>query len=215
MLQYGQHVSGLLQELKRTDGRGQTTVACSLPPYNDVLVQQARHEYQMHSQQLQDQVKTAKEVESRSGKTPKELRPSMVVENAACQRTQRGLLIYHRERLHRLQELIHWNADTVQSKNMSPAEQLFFEQYQQLVARYTERVVPDVIDLRSHASVPPLAADRVLCRVMLDFGGPIVLESGVTADWKQGSTHFVLYTDCEEYLRTGALRLLDTEEQEG
>lgn len=130
-------------------------------------------------------------------------------------------------RLQRLQELHYWQASDAaledaealakKHANLSPAEADFLHEYQHMVARYAEAALPEVTDLRAHCTAPPLAVDRVQCRVVDDapFEGPVVLESGQTVTLKAGSVHYLLYADCEEYLRSGALQLLETEEQEG
>jgi GINS complex subunit 1 len=223
-MNYGSHVRTLLQDLKRTDGGHEDGV--SLPAYNDASVQAALQDFKLHVQALQDQVLAAKQT---SEKPSHNVRPSMMLQNAACQRNKRGLLAYHMVRLQRIQDLYHWQSTdgTLQDDpetlgrrypNLSPAEAQFLSQYQSIVARYTASAFPEISDLRAHATQPPLAVDRVLCRVVDETpfaGGAVVLESGQTVTLTTGSTHFLLYSDCEEYLRSGALLLLETEEHEG
>lgn len=222
-MNYGQHVRDLLMELKRTDGMGATIDAgCTLPAYNDISVQAALQDFKLHVQALNDQVTANSDGE----KPSLNVRPSILLQNAACQRNKRGLLTYHWVRLQRLQELHYWQAtdtalsdcETLVNKypNLCPAEAEFLHEYQQMVARYTEAALPEVSDLRAHCTVPPLAVDCVQVRVVDDsiFEGPVVLESGQTATLTAGSSHYLLYADCEEYLRSGALQLLETEEQD-
>ena len=155
-----------------------------------------------------------------------EFRPSIFLQKAACERNKRGLLIYHWERLQRIQEQLYWKShnhssspnsdETKVRQNLCPAETAFLQAYLNLVQDYTESVLEDeVVALRAHCSRPPPIADRVLCRVVDDnlFDGPIVLESGQTVELTKGSTHYLVYGDAEEYLRSGALQLLETEEQ--
>lgn len=229
-MNYGHHVRDLLLELKRTDGMGPTSTdagGCTLPAYNDVSVQNALQDLKLHVQALIDQV------DANSGPNKEKpsinVRPSMILQNKAILRNKRGLLAYHWVRLQRLQELHYWqardsvateDAETLASKHphLSPAEAAFLHDYQNLVATYTETAIPEITsDLRAHCGVPPLTVDRVQCRVVdaTPFEGPVVLESGQTVTLQQGSVHYLLYSDCEEYLRSGALQLLETEEQEG
>jgi len=223
-MNYGHHVRDLMVELKRTDGMGPSIdVGCTLPAYNDVSVQGALQDFKLHVQALNEQV----EANSEQGgeKTSYNVRPSMLLQNAACQRNKRGLLAYHWVRLQRLQELHYWQAETQQQEdaetlakkysNLSPAEADFLSEYQSILGRYMDAALPEVTDLRAHCTAPPLAVDRVQCRVVDDspFEGPVVLGSGQTAILTAGSVHYLLYADCEEYLRSGALELLETEEQ--
>jgi len=225
-MNYGHHVRDLLMELKRTDGRGPTIDAgCTLPAYNDVAVQGALQDFKLHVQALQDQVDSNT---NEKEKMSMNVRPSILLQNAACERNKRGLLTYHWVRLQRLQELHYWQSNDIMGQedaealakkhsNLSPQEANFLHEYQGILARYTASALPEVTDLRAHCTAPPLTVDRVQVRVVDDspFEGPVVLESGQTATLTTGSVHYLLYADCEEYLRSGALQLLETEEQEG
>jgi hypothetical protein len=227
---YGQHVRDLLLELKRSDD-GVTIDATSttVPAYNDASVSLALEDFNLHVQALNDQVEAAKAAAAASGpsapaKPSLEVRPSMLLQNAACHRNKRGLLAYHWVRLQRIQELYYWQNGETQTledagdlnpyKNLCPAEADFLRKYQEIVARYTANALPEVTDFRAHCTAPPLTIDRVLCRVVDEtpFAGPIVLESGQTVNLTAGSTHYLIYADCEEYVRSGALQLLETEE---
>ena len=226
-MNYGQHVRDLLLELKRTDGMGPTIDAgCTLPAYNDVSVQGALQDFKLHVQAATEQVAANKQGDD--GKLSANVRPSILLQQAACRRNKRGLLTYHWIRLQRIQELYYWQANDLLAQvdaetlaktysNMNPAEAEFLHQYQGMLARYTERALPEVTDLRAHCTAPSLAVDRVQIRVVDDspFEGPVVLESGETATLTAGSVHYLLYADCEEYLRSGAFQLLGTEEQDG
>ena len=226
-MNYGHHVRDLLMELKRTDGMGPTIDAGrTLPAYNDVSVQGALQDFKLHVQALTDQVEANNTDDN--GKLPTSVRPSVLLQQAACRRNKRGLLAYQWIRLQRLQEIHYWqatdllaqeDAETLAKKysNLSPAEANFLHEYQGILARFTERVLPETTDLRSHCTAPPLTVDRVQIRVVDDspFEGPVVLESGQTANLTAGSVHYLLYNDCEEYLRSGALILVGTEEQDG
>jgi hypothetical protein len=44
---------------------------------------------------------------------------------------------------------------------------------------------------------------------------PIVLESGQTVTFTKGSTHYLLYSDVESYIRSGIVQIVHTEENEG
>jgi hypothetical protein len=229
-MQYGQNVRELVQELKRSQGIG-----TDLPAYNDNAVQGALQDFQLHEQALQDQVAMAMKGTT-SDDVKRQLRPSLLLQKTACDRTKRGLLMYHMVRLDRIKELYQWQGHNIiseasatttttssrsteqQGKNLNPAEAAFLKSYQELVARYTAVALPELLaDLRSYADRPPIVPhDRILCRVVDETPftmGPIVLESGQTVTFTKGSTYFLLHADVEEYIRSGALLLLESEEQ--
>lgn len=235
-MQYGQNVRELVQELKRSEGAAAagTTADGGMPAYNDTAVQGALQDFQLHEQALQDQVAIAMKATT-SDDVKRQMRPSLLLQKTACDRTKRGLLMYHMVRLERLKELYHWQSHNVvtsssgsssndqndnDKKNLNPAETQFLHDYRQLVARYTAHALPDglLVDLRSYAGQPPIVPrDRVLCRVVDETpfdGGPICLESGQTVTFTKGSTYFLLHADVEEYIRSGTLQLLDSEEQQ-
>lgn len=224
-MEYGQHARDLVNDLKRTD------VERSVPPYNDVSVQACLQDTLLHGQALEDQVAAAQTSDNK--KLPMEFRPSIFLQKAACERNKRGLVLYHWERLQRIQEQCYWNTTHTNNnndkwlQNLCPAETAFLQSYHTLVQDYTEAVLGEdegttsIIDLRLHGNAPPPMADRVLVRVVNDdenalFGdgtSPILLESGQTVTLTKGSVHYLLYGDAQEYLRMGALQLLETEEQ--
>jgi len=115
---------------------------------------------------------------------------------------------------------------------MCPAERDFLSQYSDLVARYAQACHLEPDDLRAYGGHPPLSAtDRVQVRVIRmakkekadrtnddndndeDENGPIVLESGTVVQFTPGSTHYLLWTDVEEYVRKGMLVVLEGEEE--
>jgi GINS complex subunit 1 len=206
-MNYGQHGRELLLELKRTSDPGAN--APSLPPYNDVLVANALQDLSLHVQALQDQA----EANSGSSKPSMEVRPSILLQNAAIQRNKRCLLAYHKVRLDRIKEDVYWKSST--SPNLSPAEQDFLDAYTCLVQGYTQAIGLEADALRAN-SIPPQPNDRVQVRVVNDSGfeGPIVLESGSTVVLSKGSTHYLLWSDVEEYIRAGSLVIVGGEEQE-
>jgi hypothetical protein len=243
-MNYGHHVRDLLLELKRSEDTGGNSMDVALPAYNDIAVRNALQDFHLHVQALQEQVEAAALASGDSNATGKpslSVRPSILLQNAACQRNKRGLLAYHWIRLQRIQELFYWQGnqhhdgtilnpssrlneedpDSSFGNNtalqpLCPAEVDFLARYHTMVTQYTARVgIPEISDLRAHCTLPPMTVDRVLCRVVdaTPFGdGSIVLESGQCVNFTLGSTHFLIYSDCEEYIRSGALQILETEE---
>lgn len=214
-MQYGQKVKELVEELKRAEG------GADLPAYNDNAVQGALQDFALHEQALQDQVQISRS-ETTADEVKHQLRPSLLLQKSACDRNKRGLLMYHMKRLERIQELFHWQSNSIGEasldlKSLNPAEVDFLKSYKELVSKYTSAAIPELADLRSCSGKPPVPHDRVLTRVVDDtpFGtGPIVLESGQTVTFTKGSTYFLLHADVEEYIRTGALQPLSSEEMQ-
>jgi hypothetical protein len=103
-------------------------------------------------------------------------------------------------------------------KVLCPAEEEWLTQYSAMVDRYTATTGLPPGTLVAHSNTPPVSSDRVLVRVVHEadefaMGAAICLESGATACLINGSTHFLLLSDIEEYLRAGYLQLLDGEEE--
>lgn len=245
-MNYGHHVRDLLLELKRSEDTGGNSMEVALPAYNDISVRNALQDFHLHVQALQEQVEAAKLANGDSVQAAKpslSVRPSILLQNAACQRNKRGLLAYHWIRLQRIQELFYWqgnqhhdgnifnqssriNEDGDRSssstsnviKQLCPAEVDFLSRYHSMLSKYTANIgMPEISDLRAHCTLPPITVDRVLCRVVdaSPFGGAdgsIVLESGQCVNFTVGSTHYLIYSDCEEFIRSGALQILETEE---
>jgi GINS complex subunit 1 len=225
----GFNVRNLLLELKRGSG-GDATASDSnnyvLPAYNDVLVQTCLDEMNGHIQDMEDQAQAVTQQqlgrESEKGKTPMSVRPSLLLQQAAVQRHKRCLLTYHVVRLHAIQDM-YWQQGSgaaaeggglAANENLSPLEFEFQQKYHKLIQQYG-----NAVDLDLHSfPTPPLPQDRVQVRVVREdvFGedGTIALESGASVTFSKGSTHYLYYSDVEEYLQQGYLILLDGEEQD-
>ena len=218
----GHSVRDLLLELKRgADSSGANGNNYVLPAYNDVLVQVCLDEMNGHLQNLEDQVNavTQRRDDDNNNKTPMSVRPSLLLQNAAIQRHKRCLLTYHHARLSSIQDM-YWqqgaaSATMNNNENLSPLEKDFQNQYHQLVQQFG-----DAYDLDLHSlPTPPLPQDRVQVRVVREDvfgeeGDTVALESGASVAFTKGSTHYLLYTDVEEYLQQGYLELLDGEEHD-
>ena len=233
-MNYGNYGRDLLLELKRSDNHAASSAAApSLPAYNDTLVTAALDDLTLHVQALHNQV-TASQLKKQQAKPSKEERPSMMLQAAAIQRNKRCLLTYHWVRLQRMQQQYYWrndgeksegNSDPQKSSPLAPAEEEFLRDYRDLQRRYVQSCLGGgttmVDDLRTHATHPPAATDRVVVRVNDGGGsmnddnnnnGPVVLASGQTVDLgTPGATHCLLWSDVQDMVRTGVLQVLHEE----
>lgn len=234
-MNYGHFGRDLLLELKRSstevNGGGSASTPALLPPYNDTLVGNALQDLRLHVEALQDQVEAASSSNrggdgtsgssTSSNKPSMSVRPSILLQNAAIQRNKRCLLAYHVERLHRIQQGLYWQQIPQESKQLCPAEEDFLSSYSDLIQQYTNNIGLGDIDndfLRSNAVPPLVSNERVQVRVLnpVGDGTEVALESGATANFTMvGSTHYLLWNDVEEYVRSGHLKVVDGEEQVG
>ena len=213
-MNYGHRGRDLLLELKRARANDHKASASIVPPYNDRLVRECLQDLQLHVQALQDQVDAQD-----SEKPSMNVRPSLVLQNAAIGRNKRCLLAYHKIRANRLMAAYwdssnHPNVATTAKANLSPAEEEFYTSYEQLCLDYANMLGLPNPDLRSYGNHPPQPLTKVQVRVLRSSEGPIVLESGMTLAFQKGAVHYLPYADVEGLLRDGTLALLSTEEED-
>ena len=209
-MNYGHRGRDLLLELKRARANDHKSSASVVPPYNDRLVRECLQDLQLHVQALQDQV------DAQGGeKVSVNVRPSLVLQNAAIGRNKRCLLAYHKIRTDRLMAAYWDNSFTDDAKtNLSPAEEEFYSSYEQLCLDYASMLRLPNPDLRSYGNHPPQPLSKVQVQVMRSSDGPIVLESGMTVTFQKGAVHYLGFSDVEGLLRDGTLELLSTEEED-
>lgn len=209
-MDFGRYGRELLLELKRNSAA-----------YNDTTVSACLQDLNLHVRALGDQVTASSRdqdaINEGKLKLSMSVRPSILLQEAAIHRNKRCLLTYHWVRLQRIQKQ-YWYQQQQQAENdeqpsLGPAEEDFLEAYQQLHQQYVQNTLPSVDDLRAHAGLPPLNTERVLLRVItVPTEGPIVLASGVSVEFHVGATHFLPWTDVEEWVRKGHLVILTGEE---
>ena len=202
-MNYGNYGKELLLELKRSSKEDDPSL---LPAYNDSTVSACLQDLTLHVQELQNLAVS----QQQGGSLPQEVRPSLLLQEAAIQRNKRCLLTYHWVRMQRLLQ----QPPPLQTKNLAPAEVEMYEKYQKLQAKYMQGLPVD--DLHAHAGYPPVNSDGVLVRVVKapTEGGAIVLTSGRSVQWITGATHYLPWTDVEEYVRAGNLVLMTGEEEQ-
>lgn len=211
-MNYGHRGRDLLLELKRARANDHKASSSVVPPYNDRLVRECLQDLQLHVQALQDQVDA-----QGSEKPSMNVRPSLVLQNAAIGRNKRCLLAYHKIRADRLMAA-YWDnnvtATAAAKANLSPAEEEFYTSYEQLCLEYGTMFRLPNPDLRAYGNHPPQPLTKVQVRVLRSSEGPIVLESGMTLAFQKGAVHYLPYADVEGLLRDGTLALLSTEEED-
>ena len=213
-MKYGHRGRDLLLEWKRAQVNDRKSSSAVVPPYNDRLVRECLQDLQLHVQALQDQVDA-----QGSEKPSMNVRPSLILQNAAIARNKRCLLAYHKIRADRLVGAYWDNHPSVTTSagakaNLSPAEESFYTSYEQLCLDYATMLRLPNPDLRSYGNHPPQPLSKVQVRVLRSSEGPIVLESGMTLTFQKGAVHYLPYADVEGLLRDGTLALLSTEEED-
>lgn len=199
-MNYASRGRDLLLELQPSRAGGPKT---GLPAYNTTLVRDALQDLTLHVQALQDQVNAAQ----MSGATepPIEIRPSLKLQKEAILRLKRCLLTYHKVRADRLQDEGCWNQDPELASRLSPSEAEFLEKYRSLVSKHSQTVLGDPDFWGHKQSRPPVPLDRIQVRALVTQDTPVLLESGTTVQWKQGSLYYLDLTDVQEYIRQGVL----------
>lgn len=181
-------------ELQRGDRNG-----TFLASYNAKLVRNCLDDLTNQVQSLQEELQAVED----ATKPSMQVRPSILLHNAAIQRHKRCLLAYHKVRMDKLQKalLLHQGQELPQSTNA--AEQEFVQDYQQLRQHYAAAVFElDILPPTSHMV-------QVRCLQSL---GDICLESGRSVQLSKGSLHFVPRADVQDFLQAGAMELIDGEE---
>ena len=191
MSNFGQRGRELLLELKRSDW---------LPPYNDEAVRATLQEIDLHFTELTDQIEA-----SNGDKPAMEVRPSLLLQDAAIRRNKRCLLAYHVYRLQKLRECTTTPAAAVRSL-LSEAEVDFLGEHDKLRANHGARLG---LDLQAN-SFPP-EQDLVQVRVLQNLGR-LVTEMGTAVNLQQGTLHFLPRADVEPLIRQGYLLQVDGEE---
>lgn len=225
-MNYGNYGRDLLLEVSRSSKTSASSTEPALTAYNDETVRNCLQDLKLHVTALQDQVEAVSSSggTSSTDKPSVQVRPSILLQNAAIQRNKRCLLAYHVQRMHRIKRHMYWQQQQEQEstngsenrKVLCPAEQDWLQQYGKMVDKYTASTGLPTDALRS-MQVPPVAQDRVLVRVVNEdaFEGAICLESGAVVVFSQGATHYLMASDVQDYVQAGHLQVLDNGEEDG
>jgi GINS complex subunit 1 len=204
-MNYGTSGRELLLELHRGDRGSDGTF---LPSYNAKLVRACLDDLNHSVQALQEEVQAVDD----TSKMSMQVRPSILLHNAAIQRHKRCLLAYHHTRMDKLKRQIllgecptSTSSTSGSSTSTHVGEREFVQDYQQLRSHYAAAV----FDL---GLLPP-TSHMVQVRV-LQNQGEIVLESGRSLLLSKGSLHFLPRSDVQDFLQAGTCELLDGEEMD-
>lgn len=185
----------LLMELQRGDRNG-----TFLASYNAKLVRNCLNDLTNQVQSLQEELQAVQD----ATKPSMQVRPSILLHNAAIQRHKRCLLAYHKVRMDKMQKsvLVHHGQELPQSTNA--AEQEFVQDYQQLRQHYAAAVFElDVLPPTSH---------MVQVRCLQALGDICLESSGRSVQLSKGSLHYVPRADVQDFLLAGTMELIDGEE---
>jgi GINS complex subunit 1 len=199
--------------------RGKELVAeCKHPdllPYNDELVKGCLNEIVFHVDELEHIV------DSIEGDKPSlEVRPALLLHEAAIQRNKRCLLAYmnHRTRYIMKNPVILNSITSLSSTQisssalpssslLSDAEFEFLQAYERL--RTTDH--PYSLNLTRTPRLPP-SQTLVQVRVVETLGTVVLAESGVSVHLAEGTLHYLPTRDVQNFLIQGVVELVEGEE---
>jgi GINS complex subunit 1 len=185
-MNFGQRGRDLVAECKHAD----------LLQYNDELVKGCLEEITYHVDEL-THLFEAIDVE----KPALEVRPSLMLHEAAIRRNKRCLLAYVNHRVKYIQ-----NNPSVKKTLLNEAEIDFLQAYERLRARQSE----GGLDL-SAKRLPPTQT-LIQVRVLESLGKIVLTETGATANLQKGTLHFLPAQDVEDFIRQGFLEHVEGEE---
>lgn len=199
-----------------------------LPAYNTKLVRSCLEDLQHEVTTLQDELQALGEAQQREGgrqdgveeekeqpplltapKLSMSVRPSILLHNAAIQRHKRCLLAYHKCRMDKIKRhVILGNNDESLQTLMNPAEQDFWEDYQQLRRDYAAAIGFDL------NAIPPMTSTMVQVRVLQNLGQVVLGDTGRVVCLQKGSLHHLPRADVQDFLQAGTMEFVDGEEVE-
>jgi GINS complex subunit 1 len=190
-MNFGQRGRHLVAECKHAD----------LLQYNDELVKGCLEEITFHVDEL------THIVEAIDGEKPStEVRPALMLHEAAIRRNKRCLLAYINHRVKYIQN--HSSRSNIKKSLLSEAEIDFLKAYERLRAQQSE---DRGLDLSSNQRLPPTQT-LIQVRVLESLGKVVLTETGATANLEKGTLHFLPVQDVDEFIRQGFLEQVDGEE---
>lgn len=198
-MNFGQRGRALVSECQHSD-------ATSLLPYNDELVKGCLEEITFHVDELTHLV------DSIEGEKPSlQVRPSLMLHDAAIRRNKRCLLAYIYHRVKYLQHECNSNkhrSDSIQKSLLHESELDFLQAYERLRA---QQGVETGANMTCQQRLPPTST-WIQVRVLESLGTIVLTETGGTANLEQGTLHFLPAQDVESFVQQGYLEHVEGEE---
>ena len=209
----------LLLDLKRSTARnalggGGGDRATTLPAYNHKLVQACFRDLHGTARELELKARLYGNNNNESGgggKPSMSARPSILLHNAAIQRTKRCLLAYHHHRMEiikgiqRSRAAANGDDETARAPISTNAQEVAFaREYATLREAYSSKVF--------ELGLLPPTSHMVQVRVLREAGQVMLPDSGRVVSMTRGACLFLDRADAKDFLQQGILQLYDGEE---
>jgi GINS complex subunit 1 len=201
-MNFGQRGRALVSECHHSD-------ATTLLPYNDELVKGCLEEITFHVDELTHLV------ESIDGEKPSlQVRPSLMLHDAAIRRNKRCLLAYIYHRVKHLQRECnsnnkhHHRDESVAKSLLHESEIDFLQAYERLRAQQGSDIGAN---MTCQHRMPPTHT-WIQVRVLESLGTIVLAETGGTANLEEGTLHFLPAQDVESFIQQGYLEHVEGEE---
>jgi GINS complex subunit 1 len=177
-----------------------------LLPYNDESVKACLEEITFHVDELTHIIDAIE-----NEKPSLEVRPALMLHDAAIRRNKRCLLAYVNHRVNYIKENHAANPTAFQAKALlSEAESDFAQAYERLRAQQSD-AVGGTLDLGRRPKLPPTQT-FLQVRVLQSLGKIVLTETGATVNLEKGTLHFLPAQDVEEFIQQGFLEQVEGEE---
>ena len=180
--------------------------ATTLLPYNDELVKGCLEEITFHVDELTHLV------ESIEGDKPSlQVRPSLMLHDAAIRRNKRCLLAYIYHRVKYLQNECNSNkhrSENIPNTLLHESELDFMQAYERLRAQQGSDIGAD---MTCQQRMPPTHT-WIQVRVLESLGTIVLTETGGTANLEEGTLHYLPAQDVESFIQQGYLEQVEGEE---
>mmetsp|Transcript_19579 Transcript_19579/g.32517 ORF Transcript_19579/g.32517 Transcript_19579/m.32517 type:complete len:202 (-) Transcript_19579:68-673(-) len=180
-----------------------------LLPYNDESVKACLEEITFHVDELTHIIDA---IDSDNAKPSLEVRPALMLHDAAIRRNKRCLLAYVNHRVKYIQENYAIMPAAFKNKALlNEAETDFAQAYERLRAQQSDKVGGGLDLGRARHKLPPTQT-FLQVRVLQSLGKIVLTETGATVNLEQGTLHFLPAQDVEEFIQQGFLERVEGEE---
>mmetsp|Transcript_16759 Transcript_16759/g.25326 ORF Transcript_16759/g.25326 Transcript_16759/m.25326 type:complete len:217 (+) Transcript_16759:78-728(+) len=186
----------------------------NIKSYKDKSVRGCLEEITWHMDELDHLAESCGPAEGE--KLRLEVRPALLLHDAAIRRNKRCLLAYMNHRVNSIRHhktLAGTSSSRIPTNLLSEAESEFQQAYEQLRCQQSELYIGEdgllSIDL-SRSRLPPTQT-MIQVRVKKSLGS-IVLADSSTVNLEAGTVHFLPTTDVEDFIQQGHLEIAEGEE---